>query len=125
MATKDGYEWTAAQGLKAGLPCRGAVDASRPSSIPTDYDIIVVGAGFAGLIASRDLSLQGTLQPKIFSSFLCSTIAQVSKFCSWKLETVLEGEHGRRSSMDIASRWVQHGSFGTNPMFSARLVGTA
>ena len=60
MATKDGYKWTAAIGLTSGLPCAGAIDPSPSSKTGSHYDVVVVGAGFAGLIASRDLALRGT-----------------------------------------------------------------
>ena len=59
MTTKDGYEWTAAKGLQAGLPCAGVYEDSSGARNSSPYDVIVVGAGFAGLIASRDLTVRG------------------------------------------------------------------
>ncbi|KAF9894561.1 hypothetical protein FE257_006446 [Aspergillus nanangensis] len=51
--TKEGFLWTPQQ-TTSGLP----TDAVQPSS-PTlrdHYDVIIIGAGFAGLIAARDLT---------------------------------------------------------------------
>ncbi|KAJ6186505.1 Monoamine oxidase N [Penicillium mononematosum] len=61
--TKDGFAWTAAGGVRHGLPTIGAVEplthfaASLQESLT--YDVIVIGAGYAGLIAARDLATQG------------------------------------------------------------------
>lgn len=60
MSSRGGFQWTPAAGLKGGLPCEGAIAPSKLPSTQTSYDIIVVGAGFAGLVASRDLALRGT-----------------------------------------------------------------
>ncbi|KAG2420308.1 hypothetical protein HFD88_005109 [Aspergillus terreus] len=51
--SKEGYLWTPAHSTE-GLP----TDAVQGSSttIQSSYDVIVIGAGFAGLIAARDLS---------------------------------------------------------------------
>lgn len=60
MSSKDGFSWTKAQGLKAGVPTIGAI--SPPTSLsPNDsnFDVIVVGAGYCGLTAARDASVAG------------------------------------------------------------------
>ncbi|CAH0004390.1 unnamed protein product [Clonostachys byssicola] len=56
----DGYRWTPEEGLKTGVPT-DAVIVPQSLNIDADtvYDAIVVGAGYAGLRATRDLSLQG------------------------------------------------------------------
>lgn len=51
--TRDGYLWTAA-GEKRGLETDAVLDST--ASIQSEYDVIVIGAGWAGLIAARDLS---------------------------------------------------------------------
>lgn len=63
MSSKDGYSWTKSQGLKAGIPCIGTVQpASNVEAADTDFDVIVVGAGYAGLTAARDTTLAGKRQ---------------------------------------------------------------
>jgi lysyl oxidase-like protein 2/3/4 len=57
--SKEGYLWTP-QGTTEGLPT-DAVQRSS-SSIQEKYDVVVVGAGFAGLIAARDLSQRHNLK---------------------------------------------------------------
>jgi NADPH-dependent 2,4-dienoyl-CoA reductase/sulfur reductase-like enzyme len=59
MNTKDGFQWTEATGFRAGIPCKGVIDASIISAPPPEVDIIVIGAGHAGLTASRDLVQRG------------------------------------------------------------------
>lgn len=60
MTSKDGYSWTKAQGLRAGVPSIGVIEPpSNVKSTDTVYDVIVVGAGYCGLTAARDASLAG------------------------------------------------------------------
>jgi NADPH-dependent 2,4-dienoyl-CoA reductase/sulfur reductase-like enzyme len=56
--TNDGYTWTKSQGTKqGGLKCRGTVyPPEKRNSCPDTYDVIVIGAGYAGLRAARDLA---------------------------------------------------------------------
>lgn len=59
----DGFTWTPAGGRRSGLPTIGAIEplTHHAENAPVDeiYDVIVVGAGYAGLIAARDLTTQG------------------------------------------------------------------
>lgn len=60
MASKDGYSWTEAQGLKAGIPTIGLIQP--PTNVKgqqTTYDVVIVGAGYTGLTAARDTTLAG------------------------------------------------------------------
>ncbi|KAK4494257.1 hypothetical protein PRZ48_014555 [Zasmidium cellare] len=52
--TIEGHIYTAGSGHSTGL----TTDAVTPSStnIKSSYDVIIIGAGFAGLVAARDLS---------------------------------------------------------------------
>ncbi|ATY60930.1 monoamine oxidase N [Cordyceps militaris] len=63
MASRDGYSWTKADGLRPGVPCIGAIqppsNIASSSSPSTEFDVIVVGAGYAGLTAARDASVAG------------------------------------------------------------------
>lgn len=59
--TTDGFTWTPSAGRRNGLPTIGVVQPPEYSIQPDDdvHDVIVIGAGYAGLIAARDLTTQG------------------------------------------------------------------
>lgn len=60
--TQDGYSWTPKTGTQKGnLPCRGVVSPSASVRAPANhlYDALVIGAGYAGLCAARDLAAAG------------------------------------------------------------------
>ena len=61
MSSRDGFSWTQAQGLKSGVPCIGAINPpTNLSNDDTNFDVVVVGAGYCGLTAARDASIAGT-----------------------------------------------------------------
>ncbi|OWZ78799.1 amine oxidase [Cryptococcus neoformans Bt85] len=59
--TDDGYHWTRSTGMQQGvLHCKGVVDPpSRIDNSFLEYDVVVIGAGYAGLIAARELVQRG------------------------------------------------------------------
>ncbi|OJJ75771.1 hypothetical protein ASPBRDRAFT_51486 [Aspergillus brasiliensis CBS 101740] len=60
--TQDGYSWTRATGMRKGdLVCRGVVEPRYKRNTPAGHihDVIVIGAGYAGLMAARDLTDRG------------------------------------------------------------------
>jgi phytoene dehydrogenase-like protein len=60
MATREGFQWTEPDGLQAGIPCLGAIHpTTNIKSDRTLYDVIVIGAGYTGLTAARDLATTG------------------------------------------------------------------
>ncbi|KAJ4394993.1 hypothetical protein N0V91_011140 [Didymella pomorum] len=60
MTSRDGYTWTPASGLTAGVPTLGAINPpSNVSSSEVVYDVIIVGAGYCGLTAARNASAEG------------------------------------------------------------------
>ncbi|KPM41936.1 Monoamine oxidase N [Neonectria ditissima] len=58
--SSDGFTWTPSGGVRHGLPTIGVVvPASHSIQPPTEtYDAIVIGSGYAGLVAARDLATQ-------------------------------------------------------------------
>lgn len=62
--TRDGASWTAENGWSGGLPCIGAIHPREYRSVGSEgsdyFEVIVIGAGYAGLVAARDLALQGS-----------------------------------------------------------------
>ncbi len=66
MTSRDGFSWTKASGLRPGIPCIGAIQPpSNINSTDTEFDVIVVGAGYAGLTAARDTSVAGRKLDKL------------------------------------------------------------
>jgi hypothetical protein len=59
--TSEGFTWTPSGGVRHGLPTIGVVVPPTHSIQPEvdAYDVIVIGSGYAGLVASRDLATQG------------------------------------------------------------------
>lgn len=58
--SKDGFQWTPEHGLQHDLPTLGAIDPLKKHSATSQvYDVIVIGAGYAGLTATRDLTTTG------------------------------------------------------------------
>ncbi|KAL4884563.1 hypothetical protein BJY04DRAFT_215027 [Aspergillus karnatakaensis] len=57
--SRDGYTWTPNDGITAGLETDAVISPQRSTSGIEVYDVIVIGAGYAGLVAARDLALEG------------------------------------------------------------------
>lgn len=51
--SQEGYFWTQS-GSSEGLETDAAVPGTK--QLRSEYDVVVLGAGFAGLVAARDLS---------------------------------------------------------------------
>ncbi|RDW68714.1 flavin monoamine oxidase family protein [Aspergillus mulundensis] len=58
--TKEGYLWTPTS-TTSGLTTNSVQQSTPASKLKPHYDAIVIGAGFAGLIAARDLSQRHNL----------------------------------------------------------------
>lgn len=52
--TKDGFIWTSSQSGRHGLTTEAF--GTSITTLTEHYDVIVIGAGFAGLTAARDLT---------------------------------------------------------------------
>ncbi|KAL4907149.1 hypothetical protein BDW74DRAFT_189706 [Aspergillus multicolor] len=60
MTSRDGFQWTAETGLIQGVPSIGVISPpTNLSSEPSQYDVIVMGAGYSGLTAARDACIAG------------------------------------------------------------------
>lgn len=60
--TTDAYMWTPEEGLRhGGFTCEGVVSPPRNVKSPegTVYDVLIIGGGYAGLAAARDLTTAG------------------------------------------------------------------
>lgn len=61
--TSDGHCWNTSGTIQNGLPCSAVIEPRSNINIdsqdPTTYDVIVIGAGYAGLTAARDLTIMG------------------------------------------------------------------
>lgn len=58
--TREGYEWTKSNGLQHGLPTIAAISPTTSLQPGIDsFDAIVIGSGYTGLTAARDLTLAG------------------------------------------------------------------
>lgn len=60
-SSREGYLWTPA-GIKEGLDTDAVVRGTPDSSIRDRYDVVIIGTGFAGLIAARNLSRNPSLR---------------------------------------------------------------
>jgi monoamine oxidase len=60
MTSRDGFSWTPTDGLKPGVPSLGVISPpTNISSSQVEYDVIVIGAGYCGLTAARNATLEG------------------------------------------------------------------
>ncbi|OAL17294.1 hypothetical protein AYO22_11860 [Fonsecaea multimorphosa] len=58
--SRDGWQWTRREGVKAGLPCIGVINPSQSvKNLDKVFDIVIIGAGYTGLTAARDLTVAG------------------------------------------------------------------
>ncbi len=59
--SRDGWEWTKKEGLRQGVPSMAVIQpASNLLNNDCSFDVVVVGAGYTGLTAARDLTLSGS-----------------------------------------------------------------
>lgn len=100
LPSHDGYTWTKSAGLQPGLSSYGVVTPPRnirPSEADQTYECVVIGAGYTGLIAARDLVKAGK---QTISNFVAQRLTtQGKEFFSSKREIESVGEHGVLKSM--------------------------
>ena len=71
----DGYTYTEKEGLIGGLPTYGVVHPEsniRNADDSTTWDAVVIGAGYSGLVAARDLVKAGKFRQRVGESGICS-----------------------------------------------------
>lgn len=75
MTSRDGFQWTKDGGLVKGVPSIGVIEPSTniSHSSPAKFDVIVIGAGYAGLTAVRDATVAGKFSRAAFTSLLTIT----------------------------------------------------
>ncbi|KAJ5385967.1 hypothetical protein N7509_008508 [Penicillium cosmopolitanum] len=59
MTSRDGFQWTPQNGLKQGVPSIGVISPSTKITSDTPWDVIVIGGGYSGLTATRDMYQMG------------------------------------------------------------------
>ncbi|EXJ72486.1 uncharacterized protein A1O5_04991 [Cladophialophora psammophila CBS 110553] len=62
MTSREGFVWTKKDGSKYGIPSIGVINPQQhgvQDSPNSKFDVIVIGAGYTGLVAARDLVTQG------------------------------------------------------------------
>ena len=60
--SREGFQWTANTGLESGLPCIGVIETPQKIDFAQEvFDVVVIGAGYAGLTAARDTATAGLL----------------------------------------------------------------
>jgi hypothetical protein len=127
MTSRDGYRWTSATGLVKGVPSIGVINPPSNLEVRNEnyYDIIVLGAGYAGLTAARDLTAAGRSR-RFTISLSCQMLIcfKAIEHCSLKLAIALEAAHGLQILMAIRTRWEALGCPGGSHMSGGRSRGT-
>ncbi|TIC96213.1 Monoamine oxidase N [Colletotrichum higginsianum] len=57
--SREGFAWNPEDGFTYGLRTPAVVPSTPEDALSSHYDVVVIGAGFAGLTAARDLALAG------------------------------------------------------------------
>lgn len=113
MTSRDGFMWTPGEGGKPGIPSISVISPQHHTVGDNKevLDVVVIGAGYSGLVAARDLVTQGTYQPFVRSRST-ETCVQVNG-CSF-LRAGIASVDGRGIVPSMAStmRWAERGSIG-------------
>jgi hypothetical protein len=124
--SREGWRWTAADGLQPGLQTQAVIEPAQQLDENIDvYDAIVIGAGYTGLTATRELTISGKHRLGMKCEDWQLIVRQDSRLCYWKGEIALAAEHGRLMSTDTLTRWAVPGSTGSNRMSTESCPGMA
>ena len=120
--TSNGHVYEVGQGVTNGLPCDGLVTpaTSMAQMQSKTFDVIIIGAGYAGLTAARDLTVAGALISWYLRSSPTDIINQVCTFCYSKHEIVSEAGRGLPKSGIIFTKWGGLGFTGVKLTLGAR-----
>ncbi|GAB1198053.1 hypothetical protein APSETT444_007360 [Aspergillus pseudonomiae] len=91
--SQEGFAWTAKDGFQYGLTTTAMVPSTPKSDLSSSYDVIVIGAGFAGLTAARDLAFKGK------KVLIIEARDRIGGRC-WTAHT------GKDSKVEIGGTWV-------------------
>lgn len=126
--TAEGHEYEVGDGISHGLPCDGAITpaSNMAQGASKTFDAIIIGAGFTGLTAARDLTLAGKSLGKERSlpDHGANILRQVARSFYSKGGTASEAEHGHQTSMAISTKWGEPGFTGNSPTSIARWLAT-
>jgi hypothetical protein len=122
--SEEGYTYTKRDGLVRGLRTYGVIQPERTvqqTSNEEIWDAVVIGAGYAGLVAARDLVKAGKSLIDERGSMRKSlkTGTQARKSFYLKPATESAAGPGARRLRAPPSRWVVHG-FRTSTVVSLR-----
>jgi hypothetical protein len=124
-STREGFQWTPAAGLEQGLPCEGVIQPPEIIEKPRQvFDVLIIGAGYTGLTAARDLTTTGASSILPLLPVIANP-QKASKHYSWKVVTALVAGHGHRTLTVTHSKWAGHGFIGFNRTYTASCHDTA
>ncbi|KAH1746753.1 hypothetical protein KXV71_000771 [Aspergillus fumigatus] len=91
--SQEGFVWSSKDGFRYGLPTAAVVASTPKSELSASYDVIVIGAGFAGLTVARDLGFKGK------KVLLIEARDRIGGRC-WTVDT------GETAKLEMGGTWV-------------------
>lgn len=119
METREGFYYGSDRAVHQGLECPGVVIPRRNTTSPVEepFDVIVVGAGYAGLTSCRDLCSSGMFDDDSHRPVEVEKLVDQDFGCCSSRRGI--GSAGARippESTDICTRWAAHGFTGISPI---------
>ena len=104
--TSDGHSWTPQGGLRqGGFACEGVISPLLRMRDSADfvYDVLVIGAGYAGLSAARDLTSAGESGSMLGDTSVHRLERELIWICTGRSVLLIEGRDrvgGRSYTVD-------------------------